>query len=117
MLHVAFFNTRRGTQAKRWCFLGFLSGDRENHKQLGLLCPHGFAIALRPCVGSVCAHGDGVLLWQPCGAGLDFGPGLQEAMGVCRKGLFLFSLYFSLKEFGVIQWNPLCRWNFWAPGL
>lgn len=39
-----------------------------------------------------------------CGRQWDFG----------EEVLFFFP---HLKEFSVIQWNPLCRWNFWALGL
>lgn len=82
------FNGRNGRQKERWCFLGFLSGDRENPKKLGLLCPHG-SVVTPSCVWALSAHGDSAAvaaMWSWA----DIGHGLWEAVGVCRKGLFLF---------------------------
>lgn len=49
--------------------------------------------------------------WQPpCARPCPVG-----GSGILEKRFFFF--FPHLKEFSVIQWNPLCRWNFWALGL
>lgn len=71
-------------------------------------------LPLQPAQGSVPTQGDGdgAVVGNPPVPG----PVLWEALGFWRSGSFL--LFFSpLKEFSVIQWNPVCRWNFWALGL
>lgn len=103
-----------GTEGRRrgGAFWVFWVGIERIPKSWGCCAPT--ALWLPPAVCGLSVPMETVLLWQPCGAGLTLGM-------VCgRQWVFVEKVYFYfffLKEFGIIQWNPLCRWNFWAPVL
>lgn len=85
------FNGLRGPKLERWCCPGFLTDEEKNNKAGACLYTCSFVIAPLVVCEACCVHMETVILLATrlCQA-QHWAWSLWEALGFCRKGLFLF---------------------------